>query len=299
MRLTTGIAAGIMLWVGSAAAQNEPPKITIQLNEMRSQIEQMLTNPKIVGMEGAVMGSAVKGAPYSADEVRESTQTLGDGTRIHNESKVSVYRDSEGRLRRETPTEVTIWDPVSGTTYVLDPKTMTYRKMEVHVMVRNADGRTGVSTYVYSSNSERGLFHGTPGETDPPRLFDGLPTGGLFTTAPRVVTGGGDVLFTQKSSSAKPPVKESLGSRMIEGVNSEGEKNTTTIDAGAIGNDRPISAVSERWYSPELQLNMMTVHSDPRSGEETFRLMNVRRGDPDPALFLLPPGYQPAGPTKL
>ncbi|HMC59603.1 MAG TPA: hypothetical protein VKJ01_10460, partial [Candidatus Solibacter sp.] len=38
-------------------------------------------------LEGSVMGPSVKGAPYSADEVTQSTQVLADGTRIHHEDK--------------------------------------------------------------------------------------------------------------------------------------------------------------------------------------------------------------------
>jgi hypothetical protein len=37
---------------------------------------------------------------------------------------------------------------------------------------------------------------------------------------------------------------------------------------------------------------MMSRHSDPRTGEETFRLTNVTRAEPSPDLFLVPPGYR-------
>jgi len=46
-------------------------------------------------------GKLVKGAPYSAQAITETTQTLGDGNRIVNKSTAAVYRDSEGRTRRE------------------------------------------------------------------------------------------------------------------------------------------------------------------------------------------------------
>jgi hypothetical protein len=85
---------------------------------------------------------------------------------------------------------------------------------------------------------------------------------------------------------------ESLGQQVMQGVTAEGTRTTTTIEAGAIGNDRPIQTVSERWYSSELQTVVMTKRTDPRTGEETFRLANVHRGEPGADLFLLPPGYQ-------
>jgi hypothetical protein len=89
---------------------------------------------------------------------------------------------------------------------------------------------------------------------------------------------------------------QSLGTQSIEGVLSEGTGSSETIPAGAIGNDKPIQVVNERWYSSELKTLTMTKHSDPRTGEETFRLTNIRRGEPSPDLFQPPAGCQGIGP---
>jgi hypothetical protein len=78
---------------------------------------------------------------------------------------------------------------------------------------------------------------------------------------------------------------------MVEGVEAEGSRTTITIAAGQIGNDLPINIVSEQWYSPELQLLLMTRHSDPRTGETTYRLTNVNRAEPDRSLFEVPGDY--------
>jgi hypothetical protein len=88
-----------------------------------------------------------------------------------------------------------------------------------------------------------------------------------------------------------PETHESLGKQTVEGVEAEGTRNTITIPAGTIGNERAIQIVSERWYSPELQAVVMTKHSDPRFGETTYRLTNISRGEPDHSLFELPAGY--------
>ncbi len=42
-----------------------------------------------------------KGAPYSGNAVTENTQTLADGNHIVNRTTAVVYRDGEGRERRE------------------------------------------------------------------------------------------------------------------------------------------------------------------------------------------------------
>ena len=78
---------------------------------------------------------------------------------------------------------------------------------------------------------------------------------------------------------------EQLGNMSIEGVQAQGTRTTTTIPAGAIGNDKPIDIVDERWYSPDLQMTVMTKHSDPRTGETSFALKNINRSSPPPYLF--------------
>ena len=72
---------------------------------------------------------------------------------------------------------------------------------------------------------------------------------------------------------------------MIEGVLADGKRTTTTIPAGAIGNERPITTVAEEWTSPELQVLVLTDHKDPRSGDSSYRLVNVTRGDPSPSRY--------------
>jgi TonB family protein len=88
-------------------------------------------------------GKIVKGAPYSAEAVTESVQVLADGNRITRTSKSSVYRDGEGRTRRDqTLNHIGTWvttdepaqtifinDPVAGAHYVLNPRTRTAQKM--------------------------------------------------------------------------------------------------------------------------------------------------------------------------
>jgi hypothetical protein len=94
-------------------------------------------------------------------------------------------------------------------------------------------------------------------------------------------------------------VKEELGKQNIEGVEAEGTRTTVTIPAGEIGNERAIEIVSERWYSPELQLVVMTRHSDPRSGETTYKLTNINRSEPAKSLFEVPADYTiKEGPTS-
>ena len=84
---------------------------------------------------------------------------------------------------------------------------------------------------------------------------------------------------------------EDLGEQTIEGVTATGTRTTTEIPAGAIGNEQPIKIVSEQWFSHELQLLIVTRHSDPRIGETTYRLTGIVRAEPASSLFDVPPDY--------
>ncbi|HVO91096.1 MAG TPA: hypothetical protein VMV45_21345, partial [Casimicrobiaceae bacterium] len=85
---------------------------------------------------------------------------------------------------------------------------------------------------------------------------------------------------------------KSLGTREFGGVKAEGTQTTHTIAAGAIGNEKPIVIVSERWFSPELQLVVYAKTSDPRAGDTIYRLEKLQRGEPPADLFKIPEDYK-------
>ena len=85
--------------------------------------------------------------------------------------------------------------------------------------------------------------------------------------------------------------REELGTQTVEGVAATGSRTTTTIPAGAIGNLQPIKVVAEQWFSSDLDVMVMTKHSDPRVGETIYRLQSIVRAEPDRSLFTLPPDY--------
>ncbi len=85
---------------------------------------------------------------------------------------------------------------------------------------------------------------------------------------------------------------ESLGTKLIEGVSTEGTRVTFEIPVGRVGNDKPIHVVSERWFSPELQVLVMSKDLDPIAGEHVFKLVNIRRAEPASELFAIPTGFK-------
>jgi hypothetical protein len=79
----------------------------------------------------------ITGAPFSANLTAQSVQTLANGNQIQRQETGEVARDSQGRVYVQTTTtrpgasgnqtisSITIYDPVAGYTYRLNPQKMT------------------------------------------------------------------------------------------------------------------------------------------------------------------------------
>jgi hypothetical protein len=213
------------------------------------------------------MGSkVVTGAPFTAQAVTQTTQTLSTGTHISRNLTATLYRDSEGRTRRDETMGgagplassggakrqmVLIHDPVAAAAYALNPQNKTAHKMAFNPAA-HAGGRHPASEDATASAA--------------------APAGRGQHFAGTVKT-------------------ESLGTQVIDGLTVEGTRHTMTIPAGAAGNDQAIESVSERWYSSDLQVVVKSVHTDPRFGQTTYQLTNIQRNEPSAALFQVPADY--------
>lgn len=258
-------------------------------------------------------GKVVKGAPYSAEAVTEHVQTLSDGNRIVNKFSSTVYRDSDGRTRREQTLKglgvlgtgqdpiqtIFIHDPVAGVTYSLDSRSHTAVKstpfkLEVSpkgMVGGDAEGRRFEFKVMPGGNAGTMILASPDGAPPPPpNARVAVERTEQLSIATSGVAGASYV-FRKSLGPSQNEVKENLGKQMIEGVEAEGTRTTVTIPAGEIGNERPIEIVSERWYSPELQLVVMTRTNDPRSGEMTYKLTNINRSEPVKSLFEVPSDY--------
>jgi len=326
------MAAAVPFLALVAAAQDDSSELRAKL---KAEMDSVMTNMKVVGLSGAAMGPTVKGAPYSAVEVTENTQVLADGTHIHNENQTNVYRDSQGRVRRESPNQITIMDPVAGVSYFLNPKTQIATKAPLSmpfVFNRRAapGGAEGGGIALAAPTADTVFAFGqsvSDGTSYEVRTKDGTTSVTINgktvdpSTVPTITVDGGtaddqtirtakaklamaqdkmaaELAFTAgaggvlRSRITSPAKSEALGTQMMEGVNAEGTRVSTTLETGAIGNDRPIQMVNERWFSSELKTIVMTKHSDPRTGEEIFRLTNISRTEPGTDLFQVPTNYQ-------
>lgn len=265
------------------------------------QLQLKIEQARATGVHIAVEPKTVTGMPYSGEAVTETVQTLADGNRIVRRTSVKVYRDSAGRTRRETigpdgqVTSVMINNPKSGTAFAFDPDSNTAHKTTLVTVLDKPAGTAGGNYYTISDGAEAGtkshtrIVTGVELDQKPQHDAQLKHAQGLATTIESTVTTGGPVTVISHSAFAgPPPTKEDLGIQNFEGVPAKGTRTKTIIPAGAIGNEQPITVVSEEWYSTDLQVLVMTKHSDPRSGETTYRLTNLIRSEPDASLFELP-----------
>jgi hypothetical protein len=226
---------------------------------------------ELMGFEGLRGNKVVKGAPFSATATTETTQILQDGTSIHRATTSTLYRDSQGRSRREMTlsgfgplqasgkprTMITIADPVAGLRYLLEADQKIARQMTTKA-------------------------HNAP-SAEQEQVFEQKMQARL-----------------QEQEASGRVKKESLGTQTINGVSAEGTRITHTIAEGEIGNDKPILIVFERWYSADLQVVVKSKRTDPRFGTTTYALTNVMRTEPAAALFTVPSDYtvQQGGPRN-
>jgi hypothetical protein len=250
----------------------------------------------------------VTGIPYSAELVSENIQTLADGNRIVQRTTGRVYRDSEGRVRREEDRasggpSISITDVVARTSFSLNterheatqtpmPFIVAFAKKEF-AFTTSAEGQRGAQEAdarkreLAEATERRGAGGRGAAPADADRLVElKRAERQLERVQEELKIGRGFVATVREES-----VEDKLQDRLIGGVLAAGTRRTTTIAAGAIGNERPIKIVSEEWSSPELQILVMTEHTDPRTGRSTYQLSNINRNEPDPSLFQIPADY--------
>jgi hypothetical protein len=261
------LGAILVLSAGAARAQQEapppPPRGDVIIHGGPGgdmMVPPMGDKIELLGFAGMHGGKTVTGAPFSAVAVSVSTQTLSDGNQISSKTQTNLFRDSEGRFRKEVNFSsvgmlapegqprsfVVIHDPVAKVGYSLEPEQKIARQMSLGGARREKNGAGFADKFEARMQRE---------------LADG---------------------------SLK---KEDLGTQTIAGVSAQGTRYTRTIPVGQIGNEKPILIVSEHWYSNDLQMMVMSKRSDPRFGETSYTLTNIQRGEQPASLFAVPSDY--------
>lgn len=204
------------------------------------------------------------GQPFSADVIDETDKFLADGNHIHRETHGKIFCDSQGRRRVERefetfnsamkgPVLVTIWDPLAGQSVFL-----------------NLEKKTATVTRFNGSENAIASSVNTPNQKN--------------MAVPRNST-------TDSGSEQSKTSVQGLGIREIEGFSVTGSRRTTTIPAGAMGNDQPLTTSMESWHSSDLNTEVLSINENPESGKRVHKLVNIHTGNPDPLLFQVPADF--------
>jgi hypothetical protein len=208
------------------------------------------------------------GRPYSGEEIFQNTKILPDGTRtIQPGPSTTTFRDSTGRMRIERhafhPMGIINWVDAPIVPEICDP----------------------IAGFLYYLDTINRIAYRAPLPQESVRILANLP--GEIYTASRMKDG--DVTRAN----------EPLGTKMMDGLEVQGRRMTSTYYYGTPGNDYTIITTTDMWRSPELGLTVFTKTTDPRTGEFTASVKNISRAEPDPSLFQIPSGYKIVDEQKI
>jgi hypothetical protein len=221
-----------------------------------SRIVLALLFPAAMGQTRGVFVTPIPNDPLLAVVNTQSSTILKDGTTLNQKTLSAIARDGHGRIFNERRPLV----PAS--------ETATPPILSIHIY----DPQTRTSTFI-----------------DPQQRIARQST---LNRPPSAVPPDVGAIPLVGSSPANPYVKEEdLGTKKMEGVDVHGLRETQTIPADANGG-KELKVVDEYWYSEDLRLNMLAIHKDPRTGEQTIAVTQVDRSEPDAAIFEIPPGYK-------
>ncbi len=227
-------------------------------------LAQMVTG----SMSGYYGPSSQTNNPVSMVFEHKQSQTLPDGTHILTVTHEYFYRDSLGRIRNESefpafagrterPRSVSVQDPVA--------RTFTTWQTGGSDAVVHQFNRTE------QAQPQQPLMRSAPSVNQPGVALQARPSQ-VTTPRPKTTT-------------------EQLGMQDVQGMPCEASRMTTVYPVDFMGNDRPMTTVTDRCLSREFGRMLLEVTEDPRNGTRTTTLQSVSRGEPDPSLFQPPPDY--------
>jgi hypothetical protein len=202
-------------------------------------------------------------APFSGVIQVQRTFVDKDGNVSNYKTMRNIGRDTQGRIFNEVRT--------------LEPLSFAGQPDVRGILIYDPQTRTSTHLNPQAHTFTTGTVNRPP-ETVPPALLYASPTG---TNLPQ-----------------NPYLKEEdLGVHEIDGVSAHGVRETQIIPADT-SSTREIQVTDEYWYSPDLRINLIIRHNDPRTGSVTMTVTQITRTDPDPSRFQIPEGYTPADSVK-
>jgi hypothetical protein len=200
---------------------------------------------------------AIPHAPFTATLATETVRYAADGATMTLANERRIARDAQGRVYQER--------------WYLVPKGSNVKSEMNWIQIGDPKQRT-----LYNCSPQKHICDLV--------VYD--PEIAMSTLSPRKGTSGplpngeGNVVW------------EELGNRNIAGIDTVGTRETTVTPAGIVGNDLPLTYMSEYWHSAQLGINLLSIRSSPYFGKQTFTITDLTAADPDPQLFELPAGFK-------
>jgi hypothetical protein len=192
--------------------------------------------------------------PFTATEVTKLTQTTSDGRTVTRTAEDRIARDSKGRVYKEQHLPWTV-DAANPIYYVniLDPAA----HLRIHIDPQRNIAMKGPIEEVYQQ------------DYDP-----------YTNNLSRMATHVGESFRSEK-----------LGSQEVAGLSCWGVRTTHIVPAGMYGNNPSMMIVDEFCYSDKLGIDVQRRRSDPRSGEQSSELRDVKLTEPPDDMFAIPGNY--------
>jgi len=193
----------------------------------------------------------VAGKPFSGRDNIEWTRILEDGSVVKTHLYAALARDSQGRIYRENRKFV--------------PGDSDQEPRRTDLTISDPVTHTRTNCIIARRQCTITSYFASTSFTPQPA--------GAFANGTRVLA------------------RESLGTDTFDGLNVVGTRETTTINAGVVGNSQPLVTTREFWYSPDLQVNLSVTRKDPRNGTQVIKVVDLSRTEPDAAMFQVPAGF--------
>lgn len=194
-------------------------------------------------------------APFTSALQTEWSRTLADGGEITLVNERRIARDTNGRIYQER--------------WYLVPKNGEQKSYMTAIQISDPDNHTLYTCRPQTHVCELTLY-------------------GPTTSTAYQVAGPATGPLPNEQGNA---IHDDLGHQLISGVDTVGTRESTTYNEGVFGNNRKLTVSREFWYAPQLGINLLSKRSDPRSGTQTFTIVNLSLAEPAAQLFEVPEGF--------
>jgi hypothetical protein len=219
--------------------------------------------------------------PFTAEFVITSTMPVSSGEPRIIVRRESVARDSQGRIRFEQHAVAQPPDDRKTVTLVApDGKPFTVTREEYGTLIDIFDCAAGRHVRIQPGMRIATVKDDT--SATPP-----VPSKRSFPS------------LLIPSRSAPNFIVEDLGIRQIEDITVRGVRTKSIgIEMDGDWSGKPIDE-SETWVSDDLDVRMLWIHKDLKTGNEgRFELLSIKRDEPDLSLFEIPKDFE-VNPARL